>query len=51
MKKATILMVIVALLVTLGSGAALAKAFNGTNGPDDLTGTNSTFHSSWACGR
>jgi Ca2+-binding RTX toxin-like protein len=39
MKKATILMVIVALLVTLGSGAALAKAFNGTNGPDDLTGT------------
>jgi Ca2+-binding RTX toxin-like protein len=39
MKKATILMVVLALLVALGSGAALAKAFNGTKGPDDLVGT------------
>ena len=29
----------VALLVALGSGAALAKAFNGSNGPDDIAGT------------
>jgi Ca2+-binding RTX toxin-like protein len=27
------------LLVALGSGVALAKAFNDTNGPDDIAGT------------
>ena len=33
------MMVVLTLLVALGSGAALAKAFNGTKGPDDLIGT------------
>lgn len=39
MRKATTIMVALALLVALASGAALAKTFNGTNGSDELAGT------------
>ncbi len=37
------ILLVVTLLVALGSGAALAKAFEGTNGPDDIAGTKKAY--------
>ena len=33
------ILLVAALLMALGSGAALAKAFDDTNDPDDIVGT------------
>ena len=38
-KWTTLILLVAALLVALGAGPALVKAFDGTNGPDDIAGT------------
>ena len=40
MRRATLLTLVVALMVALTAGVAVAKNINGTNGPNTLRGTN-----------